>query len=131
MIDRFITRNPVPVKIAVVSPCNSGQTIRYNFIAPTQSSKKNKVMDQQEVHISSMVVHARPDHLQSVKNDIEQLPGTEIQGEADSGKLVVVLETQKQSYITDIIEKINNLENVLSIALVYHQVEYLDSLPEQ
>ena len=88
-------------------------------------------MDQQEVHISSMVVHARPDHLQTVKNDIEQLPGTEIQGEADSGKLVVVLETQNQGYITDIIEKINNFENVLNIALVYHQVEYLDSLPER
>ena len=88
-------------------------------------------MDQQEVHISSMVVHARPDHLQAVKNNIERLPGTEIQGEADSGKLVVVLETQNQGYITDVIEKINNFENVLSIALVYHQVEYLDSLPEQ
>ena len=88
-------------------------------------------MDQQEVHISSMVVHVKPDHLQTVKNDINKLPGTEIQGEADSGKLVVVLETQNQGYITDIIEKINNFENVLNIALVYHQVEYLDSLPER
>ncbi len=84
-------------------------------------------MDQQEVHISSMVVHARPEHLQTVKKDIEQLPGTEIHGEADSGKLVVVLETQNQGYITDIIEKINNFEYVLGTALVYHQIEYLDS----
>ncbi len=88
-------------------------------------------MDQQEVHISSMVVHVKPDHLQTVKNDIEQLPGTEIHGEADSGKIVVVLETQSQGYITDIIEKINNFEYVLSIAMVYHQIEYLDSLPER
>jgi nitrate reductase NapD len=88
-------------------------------------------MDQQEVHISSIVVHARPNHLQTVKNNIEQLPGTEIHGETDNGKLVVVLETQNQGYITDIIEKINNIENVLNIALVYHQVEYLDSLPER
>ncbi len=88
-------------------------------------------MDHQEVHISSMVVHARPDHLQSVKNKIEQLPGTEVRGETDSGKLVVVLETQSQSYITDIIEKINNFEYVLSTALVYHQIEYLDSLQER
>ncbi len=88
-------------------------------------------MDQQEVHISSMVVHVKPDHLQTVKNDIEQLPGTEIHGEADSGKIVVVLETQSQGYITDIIEKINNFEYVLSTAMVYHQIEYLDSLPER
>ena len=88
-------------------------------------------MDQQEVHISSMVLHVKPDHLQTVKNDIEQLPGTEIHGEADSGKIVVVLETQSQGYITDIIEKINNFEYVLSTAMVYHHIEYLDSLPER
>jgi nitrate reductase NapD len=88
-------------------------------------------MDQQEVHISSMVVHVKPDHLQTVKKDIEQLPGTEIHGEAGSGKIVVVLETQSQGYITDIIGKIDSLEHVLSTALVYHQIEYLDSLPER
>ena len=85
-------------------------------------------MDQQEVHISSMVVHARPESLAAVKKQIEQLPGAEIHGESDKGKLVVVLETQNQTYITDIIEKINNLENVLNIALVFHQIEQLDSL---
>jgi nitrate reductase NapD len=84
-------------------------------------------MDQQEVHISSMVVHARPENLEEVKKQIEQLPGTEIHGKSDKGKLVVVLETQNQGYITDVIEKINNLENVLSTALVFHQIEQLDS----
>ncbi len=84
-------------------------------------------MDQQEIHISSLVVHARPDHLQTVKNNIELLPGAEVHGESDSGKLVVVLETQNQCYITDVIEQINNLEYVLSTALVYHQIEYSDS----
>ena len=85
-------------------------------------------MDQQEVHISSMVVHARPEYLATVKHYIEQLPGAEIYGESDNGKLVVVLETQNQGYITDVIEKINNFDHVLSTALVYHQIEYLDSL---
>ena len=75
-----------------------------------------------------MVVHARPEYLAAVKKQIEQLPGAEIHGESDKGKLVVVLETQNQTYITDIIEKINNLENVLNIALVFHQIEQLDSL---
>ena len=84
-------------------------------------------MDQQELHISSMVVHAKSEHLAGVKKGIEQLSGTEIHGESDSGKLVVVLETQDQGYITDTIEKINNLEHVLSTALVYHHIEQLDS----
>ena len=85
-------------------------------------------MDQQEVHISSMVVHARPEYLASVKRSIECLPGAEIHGESDNGKLVVVLETQNQGYITDVIEKINQLDYVLSTALVYHHIENLDSL---
>jgi len=88
-------------------------------------------MEQQEVHISSIVVHTRPNHLAFVKNNIKHLPGAEIHAESDSGKLVVVLETQNQGYITDTIEKINNFEHVLNTALVYHQIEYLDPLREQ
>lgn len=84
-------------------------------------------MDQRELHISSMVVHARAEDLASVKQKIEQLPGAEVHAESDNGKLVVVLETESQGYITDIIEKINNMEQVLNTALVYHQIEQLDS----
>lgn len=84
-------------------------------------------MDQNEVHISSMVVHAMPDHLQTVKSNIENLPGTEIHAESPNGKLVVVLESQTQTYITDVIEKIACLDHVLSTALVYHQIEQLES----
>ena len=80
-------------------------------------------MEQTEVHISSMVVHAMPDYLLDVKRNIEELPGTEIHAESPSGKLVVVLESQTQTYITDVIEKIACLDHVLSTALVYHQIE--------
>ena len=74
-----------------------------------------------------MVVHARAEDLASVKQKIEQLPGAEVHAESDNGKLVVVLETERQGYITDIIETINNMEQVLNTALVYHQIEQLDS----
>ena len=80
-------------------------------------------MEQSEVHISSMVVHAMPDYLSDVKKYIEKLPGTEIHAESPNGKLVVVLESQTQTYITDVIEKIACLDHVLSTALVYHQIE--------
>ena len=84
-------------------------------------------MTHDEIHISSLVVHVRPDRLQSVKSKIACLPGTEIHGESDNGKLVVVLETQNQGFITDIIETISKLDDVLNTALVYHQIEYADS----
>ena len=84
-------------------------------------------MDQEEVHISSLVVHVKPEYLQTVKENIGRLAGAEIYGESKNGKLVVVLETQQQGYITDIIDKINSFDNVLSTALVFHQIEYCDS----
>ena len=80
-------------------------------------------MQQTEIHISSMVVHAMPDYLLDVRKKIEELPGTEIHAESPNGKLVVVLESQTQTYITDVIEKIACLDHVLSTALVYHQIE--------
>ena len=84
-------------------------------------------MGPKEIHISSLVVHSSPAAMQAVKSRIERLPGVEIHGESACGKLVVVLESDSQTFITDIIEKINNFKHVLSTALVYHHIESIDS----
>lgn len=80
-------------------------------------------MSLNEVHISSLVVHALPEHLATVKAQIEQFENAEIYGDSPEGKIVVVLETQNQGFVTDTIDAINNLPNVLSAVLVYHQIE--------
>lgn len=80
-------------------------------------------MSLNEVHISSLVVHALPEHLETVKTQIEQFENAEIYGDSPEGKIVVVLETQNQGFVTDTIDAINNLPNVLSAVLVYHQIE--------
>ncbi|WP_105901019.1 chaperone NapD [Vibrio gangliei] len=80
-------------------------------------------MSLNEVHISSLVVHVMPEHLAAIKSTIESFDGTEIYGESAEGKLVVVIETQNQGYITDTIDAINQLDHVLSTALVFHQIE--------
>lgn len=84
----------------------------------------------QEVHISSLVVHVKPQHLASVKAQIAVMPNAEIYGDSEEGKVIVVLETENQGYVTDTIDKINNLEHVLITFLVYHQIERFDSQPE-
>ncbi|MGB5855189.1 MAG: chaperone NapD [Oceanisphaera sp.] len=80
-------------------------------------------MSLNEVHISSLVVHAVPEHLIAIKRQIESFDGAEIYGESAAGKLVVVIETQNQGYITDTIDAINQLDHVLSVALIFHQIE--------
>lgn len=80
-------------------------------------------MSNKEVHISSLIVHAAPQHLDSVKAQITLLDSTEIYGDSPEGKIVVVLETHTHGFITDIIDKINNFEHVISTVMVYHQIE--------
>ncbi len=80
-------------------------------------------MSLNEVHISSLVVHVLPQHLESVKAQIARCNNAEIYGDNPEGKIVVVLETENQGFITDTIDTINNLPNVLSTVLVYHQIE--------
>lgn len=84
----------------------------------------------QEVHISSLVVHVKPAYLESVKAQIAALPNAEIYGDSEEGKVVVVLETESQGYVTDTIDKINNLEHVLTTFLVFHQIEHIDAQSE-
>lgn len=88
-------------------------------------------MDNREVHISSLIVHVRPARLDEMKVQISRIKDAEIYGDAKEGKIVVVLETVRQKYITDIIETINNLEDVLNTSLVYHQIEHLDPSREE
>jgi len=76
-----------------------------------------------EVHISSLIVHVPPSCLDKVKSQIEALEGTEIYGEGEEGKIIVVLETENQGFVTDIIDTINELPDVLNTALIYHHIE--------
>ncbi|UUM32587.1 chaperone NapD [Vibrio japonicus] len=80
-------------------------------------------MSLNEVHISSLVVHVSPEHLNDIKPQIEAFENAEIYGDSPEGKIIVVLETKNQGFITDTIDAINNLPNVLSTVLVYHQIE--------
>ncbi len=76
-----------------------------------------------EIHISSLVVHARPEGLESIETTIGSLRGAEVHGVSELGKLVVTLETPNEREMLSRIESINRIAGVLSVALVFHQVE--------
>jgi len=76
-----------------------------------------------EAHISSLLVQVSPEHLNTTKKLIEEFEEAEIYGVNEVGKIVVVLETQTQGFITDVIEKINNMPGVLGATMVYHQID--------
>jgi periplasmic nitrate reductase NapD len=78
-----------------------------------------------ELHVSSLIVHGRPERVAAIGAALRGLPGVEVHAVGPTGKMVVTLETESQSDIVARITEISLLDGVLSAVLVYHQVEQL------
>ncbi|WP_201861224.1 chaperone NapD [Microvirga soli] len=76
-----------------------------------------------ECHISSLVVHSHPDRVQSIIESIGSIEGAEVHGGADTGKLIVTLETETESQVVERINTIQLLQGVLAATLVFHHFE--------
>ena len=78
---------------------------------------------QAECHISSVLVHVRPELQAQLAARIGALPGVELQRPQAMGKLVATLETTSTMEIMDRLASIQDLPGVVAVALVYHQWE--------
>ena len=76
-----------------------------------------------ECHISSLLVHVRPERQQEVAALIAALPGAELAHSPKPGKLILTLETADTFEIMERLEAINDMPGVVAAALVYHQWE--------
>ena len=76
-----------------------------------------------EIHISSLIVHARPADCPAVRRAITAMNGAEVHAATAAGKLVVTLETGNESDIAARLTDINALPGVVSAVLVFHQFE--------
>lgn len=77
-----------------------------------------------EVHISSLVVYSAASDVHHTIQQVEELEGAEVYGHSEEGKIVVVLETSNEGFVTDLIDKINEIPSVINAVLVYHQIEH-------
>ena len=68
-----------------------------------------------EVHISSLVVHGRPEGVDGIATAIGRLAGAEVHGASDDGKLVITLESGTEAEMLTGIDAINDIDGVLSI----------------
>jgi periplasmic nitrate reductase NapD len=82
-----------------------------------------------EVHISSLIVQAMPDTMPAVTASVSAMPGLEIHAVSE-GKMVVVLETADEGEIVARLSEINLLDGVMSVNLVYHQVDQAEESAE-
>jgi len=103
----------------------AGGVLRYNKLRKLmfRHEYQRQIMLINEVHISSLVVHVAPENLLATRRQIDSLDSTEVYGDSPEGKIIVVLETENQGFVTETIDVINNIPNVLNVALVYHQID--------
>ena len=75
-----------------------------------------------EAHVSSLVLHVRPENLSRVREALGNMSGVEVPA-ASGGKLVVTLETVSEAEIVTRMNEMSLLPGVLSAALVFHHFE--------
>jgi nitrate reductase NapD len=75
-----------------------------------------------EAHVSSLILHVRPENLADVRAALASMPGVEAPAES-GGKLIVTLETTSEGEIVARMNEMSVLPGVLSAALVFHHVE--------
>jgi nitrate reductase NapD len=76
-----------------------------------------------EIHISSLVVHSRPERAPAIADRLRGMDGVGVHGGVGAGKLVVTLETESEDEVVERLHGIQALEGVLAATLVFHHVE--------
>jgi len=84
-----------------------------------------------ELHIAGVLVHGKVDLLTAIRGEIAALPGAEVHGASEDGKLVVTLEMRDSTAVLDHINAIILIQGVISATLVYQHNESLDSMQEE
>ena len=77
----------------------------------------------QEVHITSLVVQAVPEAVRQVASVLEDMPDADVHRADETGKIVVILETMSLGDVTDQVDAIRRVPDVINVTLVYHQIE--------
>lgn len=88
-------------------------------------------MRNDELHISSLIVHAPPSRLGAVEQALDEIEGTQVHAASPAGKLVVTLERPSAAAMTDAVIAIQRLPGVLSATLVYQCADTLEVMNEE
>lgn len=75
-----------------------------------------------EYHISSLLVHTRPETLDVVAGRLEA-EGCEVHERTAQGKIIVTLEAEGKHALNEALTRIQLLPGVLAATLVFHHVE--------
>ena len=81
----------------------------------------------ENIYVSGIVVHARPEHVPAVRNALDLLPGVEVHAATETGRIVVTVDKDDSAGMADTFVQIQNLRHVISASLVYQHSESTDA----
>ena len=95
---------------------------RSSFDVPPVETQR-LVVPVEEIHVASLVVHARPERVEELEQAIAAFTGVEVAAADRSGKLVVTIEADNERSIRHRLDAISALPAVLSASIVAHHAE--------
>ena len=72
------------------------------------------------MNMCSVIVNAKPEKCSVVQTRLEELPGVEVHGGDEEGKLIVTVEDGEDISAGDTMLSLNSIEGVISSTLIYH-----------
>ena len=84
---------------------------------------KNPMQSEETINICGVLIHAHPGHAQQVQERLMRHEGVEVHAVSDDSKLVVTIEHGERRHVVDTLTRLNNVEGVLSAAMVYQHSE--------
>ena len=77
-----------------------------------------------KINVVSLLVSAKPKELINVENKIKnEIEYAEVEHVEKNGKIIVTLETKTEQQIVSAIDGIQDINGVVSVALVFHHTE--------
>lgn len=73
--------------------------------------------------IYSVIIHTKPENIESVSSALEEIEGVEIHAASDKGKLIVTLDHHDRGYCSDTLMGFHNIPEVLNSSLIYEYFE--------
>ncbi len=72
------------------------------------------------MNISSIVVHSRPEHVETLRGQMAALAGVEVHAAQPDGRMVITVEDTPDAAPSETIMKVQLLPGVLGTAMIYN-----------
>ncbi|WP_303906131.1 chaperone NapD [Thiohalomonas denitrificans] len=83
------------------------------------------------MNICGVLVHARPENIDVVRERLLMVDGVEVHGSNEDGRMVVTLEQDDNDRMADALFDFQRLEGVISASMIYHHSEETEAHAEE